>query len=453
MKRVVTALTIGVVALLLPACAAANDVDDAAAIAAANEAATSRAAADAAAAAKHPMPAWLAAGLKAATEVIAASKAGQLATTERDDNALPDKKSFSDILMAAGFGKKAAECVYDKLASSPDRAKLAPALTTVATAIESQIPTSAGGGTGGSSAALLTGLTASDLTSVAGLDRDALKNFVTDITPCLDVETLLSLYGTLGGAGGALGAPGTLGGIGSVTGIAGLLALLVGGGVGGTGSGGAGAGAVGAAAAAGGAQGLPAGAQGLLAAVIGLLATPEGQSQVLAELKSLDPKSADVTNLSPENLPLVLAAFLLGLTPGQRGQLEDVSGVNFASLGLGADPNKLSDEQLGSLLLVSIPFIAAGLSATAGKPPRGADPEKIYVPPGADLSGINPLNFYPKDNFITALTNQGLPAVFGGCLYEKWRSVDPLLVGAGFSGGTSLGIGQLVLGMLSCLGG
>lgn len=455
-KRVVAAVVVGVIALSLPACAASSDVDDTAAISAANSASAAAATADAAAAAKHPMPGWLAAGLKAATERIAASKAGQLATTETpDSNALPDKKAFSDILIAAGFGKQAADCVYNKLESSPDRAKLSPAITTVATALESQIPTaSSPGGVSGSSAALVAGLSASELTSVAGLDSKVLNTFVTAITPCLDVDTILSLYGTLGGAGGAggkAGAAGALGGIGSATGVAGLLALLVGGG-GAGGAGGTGTG-TGAAAAAGGAQNLPAGAQGLLAALIALVGTPEGQAAVASQLNGLDPSKADVTNLSAENMPLVLAAFLLGLTPGQRGELENVSGVNFAALGLLADPNKLTDEQLGSLMLVSIPFIAAGLSATAGAPPRGADPEKIYVPPGADLSGINPLNFYPKDNFVGAIASEGLSKAFAGCLYEKWRSVDPLLIGAGFSGGSSLGVGQLVLGLLSCTSG
>ena len=453
-KRVVTAVVVGVVALALPSCAASNDVDDVAAISAANNAAASQAAADAAAAAKHPMPGWLAAGLKAATDRIAASKAGQLATTETGDaNALPDKKSFSDILTASGFGQKAADCVYDKLASSPDRSKLSPAITTVASALKTQIPTaSSPGGVTGSSTALLSGLSASGLTSIAGLDSDVLNKFVTAITPCLDVETLLSLYGTLGGAGGGGGAAGALGGIGSATGAAGILALLVGAGSGAGGTGATG-GAGSAQAAAAGAQSLPPGAQGLVASLAALVSTPEGQAAVASKLNELDPSKANVTNLSSDNLPLVVAAFLTGLTPAQHAELENVSGVNFASLGLLADPAKMTDEQKGAALLVSIPFIAAGLSATAGAAPAGADPAKIYVPPGADLSGINPLNFYPKDNFIGALANNGLSAAFGGCLYEKWRAVDPLLIGAGFSGGTSLGVAQLVLGLLSCTAG
>ena len=115
------------------------------------------------------------------------------------------------------------------------------------------------------------------------------------------------------------------------------------------------------------------------------------------------------------------------------------------------DTSKLTSEQVGSLLLLLLPYISAGISPVNGTPPPGVDPGKIYVPPGVDLSNINPINFLSKPDFILGLNRQGVGTPLAGCLYEKLRLVDPQLIAIAFAGTDLTAVSQISLAVLGCV--
>jgi hypothetical protein len=146
----------------------------------------------------------------------------------------------------------------------------------------------------------------------------------------------------------------------------------------------------------------------------------------------------------------VLFAVAAGLTEGQRQQLVRVANVNLSKLDLQIDPDKLDTEQGGALLVLLLPFISAGVAPPPGGPPVGSDPGSVYIPPGTDLSSINPLYFVQRENLINGLMADGVNESVAGCLYDKLRTIDPRLLGLLFTGTLSGGASQALLTIVGC---
>ena len=140
-----------------------------------------------------------------------------------------------------------------------------------------------------------------------------------------------------------------------------------------------------------------------------------------------------------------------GLTENQRQQLIRVANVNLSKIHLAVDPAKVSTQQGGALLLLLLPFISAQAAPNAGGPPPGSDPNQVYVPPGTDLSAINPLNFVSRENFVAGLAAQGIVPGVANCVYDKLRTIDPRLIGLSFTGGSLQGGSQVLLAAAGCV--
>jgi hypothetical protein len=252
------------------------------------------------------------------------------------------------------------------------------------------------------------------------------------LAPCLDTNMLLTVLAAVSGGGGTSG---------------GINALLA---------------SVASSAAAGGLPGVDAAS---LARTAGVNLTPSqiaaltnaiaaAQAAGAVDTSKIDFSKLDVTKLSKEQVITLLAALLKGLTPAQAAQLNAVAAVDLKALNLDIDPASLNSQQAGALFVLLLPFISAGVAAPSNTPPPGGDPGQIYIPPGTDLSSINPLNFVTRDNLIKGLGDQyGIAPAQAGCIYDRVRLIDPRLIGEAYLGRSEQGAAQLVLAFVSCVAG
>ena len=355
--------------------------------------------------------------------------------TSASRTGLPDRDSVVGALVASGVPEEQATCIYNGLATNADVASDAAAILGGLAGLGS---TSASGGGGATP-----GATASSLATLASLEPESSTRILVAIAPCLDPSTLSALL--VGGR--------PAGGIGAGAGPMSLDALLanltpeqlsmlqeldpaaV-------------AATVGGALSAGELKQL----QDALAQVQALGAGGQGALGTLAQLNGLDLSKLDLSALPADQLPLLLYAIIAGLNAEQQRQLQTVAGFNFDKLDLNIDPEKLTPEQIGTLLLILGPALAASISPRGGTPPPGVDPSQVYIPPGIDLSLINPLVFLNRDDAIAEFVRQGLSATAGACFIDSYARLPPATLLAFFSSDPNpVAISQFLLTSLNCL--
>jgi hypothetical protein len=176
---------------------------------------------------------------------------------------------------------------------------------------------------------------------------------------------------------------------------------------------------------------------------------------VAGALGPVNPATFNLGNVDPAAISGSQAAGLLfalaaGLTENQRQQLVRLANVDLSKINLNIDPSKLTSQQAGGLILLLSPFLSATLSPTSAGPPGGANPGQVYIPPGTDLSAINPLNFVSRENLVAGLMQQGIEVNAANCMYDKLRTIDPRLIGLAFAGGGSDGSSQVLLSIIGC---
>jgi hypothetical protein len=324
---------------------------------------------------------------------------------------LPPEPEFTAALGSLGLDPTSASCIYNGIVGTPLAETVGRLLTTATNPLAAATdPTAA---------------------SAAAVDEGTQRQLLVALAPCLDTNMLLTVLAAV--SGGGSGAAGSLNA---------LLASAVS-------SATAGA--------------LPNVDPAALARTAGVNLTPQ-QIQALAaavaaaqaanavDTSTIDFSKIDVTKLSKEQIVTLLAALLKGLTPEQAAQLNALAAVDIKQLNLNIDPASLSNQQAGALFVLLLPFISAGVAPPANQPPTGGSPGQIYIPPGTDLSAINPLNFVTRDNLIQGLGDQyGIPPKQAGCLYDRLRLIDPRLIGEAYLGRSEQGAAQLALAFVTCV--
>jgi hypothetical protein len=342
-------------------------------------------------------------------------------TATADKTKLPPKGEFLTLMAAAGINQRSANCIYESISQNADVSKS----TAVLINALAEAPA--------------TGRSEASTNVVDKLDQGQIQQFLVAVAPCMDSQTLLALLAVLGGR--------STGGLGNIDSrLAGLTPAEIA-----------------AIAAAAGPNPTPEGIATAAAAVGVSLTAPQLaalEAALLAgggaALNILNPHNQDLSNLDPNKLgPAGVASLLFavsaGLTETQRQQLLHVANLDLSKLHLQVDANKVTTPQGGALLLLLLPFISAQVAPPAGAPPPGSDPNQIYVPPGTDLSAINPLNFVNRENFVAGLAGQGIIPGVANCLYDKLRTIDPRLIGLSFTGGSLTGGSQVLLAAASCV--
>lgn len=361
------------------------------------------------------VPHWIREGVRLAS----AEKAGRApATTDRegrDDDTptttapsgLPSREVVVASLTAAGLSAEQAECVYDHVVADP---LVSSEVTAFVTALSTP------GGTGGATGA------------VAGLSPEATTRLVTTVSPCLDQATLVALMAAGQGTGGNTQLQALLN---QAQGLD--LAAL--------------AGFDPAALAQALAGRLGADQVRRLQELLGGVGTP-GAGGALA---AIDVEGLDISRLTPEETPLLILALLRGLTPAQQMQLLSLTRVDLGDLDLQINPDTLTPEEVGRLLLALSPVLAGTISPT---PPDGHDPGQVYVPPGADLSNINPLIFLNRADVIAALQRQGFAPSVAACLFDSLSRLPPTTIAALFTSDAQQSSAALVaLTAVRCIAG
>lgn len=357
-------------------------------------------------------PAWV-------TEGLALARASSARAAERAElPPLPDPEpaagstlmpmpQFVAALGALGLDATAATCIYNGIVGTP----LADTVGKLLAAAGDPV------------AAATTG----------AIDEGSQRQMLVALAPCLDTNTLLTVLAAVTGIGGSKPS-----GDGSINALVGAVAgrLATGGGVSGDPA---------ALARQAGVNLTPAQIQALTAAIAAQGANPLDTSKI-------DFSKIDVTKLTRDQIVTLLVALLRGLTPEQQAQLGRLTAVDLQSLNLDVDTSKLSKQEAGALFVVLLPFISAGIAMPTNEPPPGVDPGQIYIPPGTDLSAINPLNFVTKANLIEGLgTQYGIPPAQAGCIYDRLRLIDPRLIGEAYLGRSEQGAAQVVLAFVSCV--
>jgi len=377
-------------------------------------------------------PAWFLAGMASARRDIAAREglvrpdlpAASAAPVAAAGNGLPPKAQFVAALTGLGIGETSAACMYDSV-STGAAAGDAAAIFKLLVAQSGQAGVAA---------------VADAATALQSLDQTSVTRFVVAVLPCIDTGTLTTL---LSAAGVASAGSGTAG-------LASVLAGLSGTNLSGVNLSGISQSALSQLASTAGASLSPT----QLSALATLLSNASSGTIGSVDLSKVDLSKLDLANLSATQSQLLLAVILRGLTTEQQDQLNTLGSVNLAKLGLKIDPAKVPRSQYGALALLLLPYLASAINIAPGAtPPAGADPGQIYVPPGLDLSQINPLLFASKDNVVNALQKQGLTPQFGGCLYDRLSTLDPRFLGVALEGKNPTASGQLLLTIVSCVVG
>ncbi len=373
-------------------------------------------------------PAWVSEAFALArteasdVEPLTEGPVSSTSTTTPGGAGLPSKTQFVSALSAAGLDATAAGCIYDSISGTPLATTVANLFTSATNPLQAS-------------------------TLSTSLDQATQKQLLVALAPCLDTKTLLALLASLSGISPSSLVAAGLGGSSTATTIPNLSAIesLV-------------------ASVAKQSSGIPAGLDAIaLAKAAGINLTPAQLAELPSliataeQLESSDSSAIDFTKinfsqLSQQQILDLFTALVKGLTPAQLGQLDQVAGIDLQNLNINIDPANLTHDQIGSLFAILLPFIAAGIEAPTGQPPAGIDPSQIYIPPGTDLSAINPLNFIPETDVVAGLVKQGLSPGMSACLYERVRLIDPRLLGAAYQGSNLTGAGELLLSVLSCLG-
>jgi len=367
-------------------------------------------------------PEWYLAGVELARADILAARPLERApltappTTVVGDG-VPSRDELLASLAAIGIEGDVAACIAGNL-STPEVAKDGQALLSLV---------------GASGATPDPTASAEALSAVQELDEGTTRRLIVALSPCLDTTTLLTL---LAGSGGLSGA----GGLSALNG-GGLASLL-----GSTSVSGLNANQL---AGAAGANLSPSQLAALTAFLAGI---SQGRLGGL-DVNAFDISKLDLANLSPEQLILLLAALARGLSPEQSTQLTSLAGVDLGRLGLNIDTSKLTTQQAGALLVLFLPFFGSGLQPAGQTPPPGGDPNQLFVPPGLDLSNINPLLFVPRENLILGLNQSGVSTPVAGCLYDRLRVINPQLIALAFAGTNLTATGQILLATFQCLVG
>jgi hypothetical protein len=342
-------------------------------------------------------------------------------TTAAPVDGLPPKDQFVAALSATGLDPTAAGCIYDSIEGTPLAATTGKLLASASDPLQAAVANN------------------------NGIDEATQKQLLVALAPCLDTKTLLSVLGSVSGAsgtatGGTGATPSTT--LPNINAMQTLLASVIK--QAGTLSSSVNASSL---AKAAGANLTPAQIQALQNAIAA------AQNLQTTDTSQIDLSKLDVSKLNQEQLVDLISVLIKGLTPAQLAQLNQVAAVDLQDLNLNIDVSKLSHDELGSLFVVLLPFIAAGISAPGGQAPSGVQPGQIYIPPGTDLSDINPLNFVPQETVVAGLEKQyGLSAGVSTCLYQKVKQIDPRLLGAAYQGTNLTGAAQLLLSVLSCVG-
>ncbi len=376
------------------------------------------------AAKKVTMPGWVTTGFELAEREINKRRPLTRPETspefrvddESETTGLPSKTEFVALLQAAGLDAKSAECVYTNVSTGPV-AQVAATLIGSLTGSAATLGSIAGG------------------SPLAGLDQAEIQQFLVAIAPCIPAETMVAL---LAAAGGSTGTP-SLDSLASLAGLSpSTLAALV--------------------AAIGSSPGNVDIAA--LAKIAGVTLTPEQAGALQAILSGTipgvaDPSKIDFANLDPatlgpEGVTQLLFGLAAGLTESQRQQLVRVANVNLSKLDLELDPSTIGTDQAGALLVLLLPFLSASFAPPAGGAPVGSDPGSIYVPPGTDLSTVNPLYFVQRENLVAGLMGEGVNENAAGCLYDKLRTIQPAVLGQLFSGNWSGGGSEALLAVVGC---
>jgi hypothetical protein len=371
---------------------------------------------------KAKVPHWVIAGFAAADRELALrtplEKPDLSATSNK--NKLPSRPEFIALMMAAGINKQSSACIYDNISSSPSASQSTAQLLNAITEAPKNGRTVAGGDVLGQ------------------LDQGKIQQFLVAIAPCMDGPTLIALLLTLGGKD-------TAGANGLDSRLAGLTYAQI----------------AAVAAAAGPHPSLEGLETAATAVGVGLTSPQIAMLEsVLAgaggALNALNPKNTDLTKvdttkLGPEGVAQLLFAVAAGLTDSQRQQLIRVANVNLSKLHVNVDPNKITTQQGGALLVLLLPFLSANVAPSQGGPPPGSDPSQIYIPPGTDLSQINPLNFASREDVVAGLGAQGVLPSVANCLYDKLRAIDPRLIGLSITGNNLQGGSEILLAAVGCI--
>jgi hypothetical protein len=342
-----------------------------------------------------------------------------------DASELPPRSEFVSALAAAGLGQASAGCLYDNLTTGEvvDDANAVFALLTGGSS-----PTSA----------------ISAMSALRDMDAGTSKRLVVALSPCLDTATLLGLLARTGSVDPSQLIEG-LGGAGAAAALPALVAALPNADLSAAGIDPA------VLAALSGGQLPPQQLEALKGLIAAAVANTAGAVLPKVDLAALDLSKIDLAKLTSEQVVALLASIAQGLSPSQQQQLSTLANVDLQRLNLDIDASQLTQEQMGALLVLVLPYISASFAPPDGKPPAGQDPGQIYVPPDLDLSHINPLYFVPRENVILGLGREGVAPAVAGCLYDKLRLIDPQLIGLAFTGEDTTAAGQVLLSIFSCV--
>jgi hypothetical protein len=322
---------------------------------------------------------------------------------------LPPEAEFTAALGTLGLDAASAACVYNGIVGTPLAETVGRLLTSATNPI-----------------AAVTDPATADAASVSEATQ---RQLLVALAPCLDTNMLLTVLAAVTGTGPS--------GAGSINA---LLASVVSSATG----------------------PLPKLDASALAKTAGINLTPAqitaltnaiaaAQAAATVDTSNIDFSKLDVSKLSKEQVITLLAALLKGLTPAQAAQLNALTAIDLKSLNLDIEPGSLSNQQAGALFVLLLPFISAGVAAPTGPPP-GFDPGQIYIPPGTDLSSINPLNFITRDNMIESLGKEyGIAPAQAGCIYDRVRVIDPRLLGEAYLGRSEQGAAQLAFALIGCV--
>lgn len=346
-------------------------------------------------------------------------------TNAAEPDTLPPKDVVVAALAGAGLTAQQAGCIYDGVSSNPQTARdVAAVLKGLAGAASAQHP-------GGTAAAF----DPAALPGLANLTPESTNRLILAIAPCIDQATLISLLAAGQGVGAGGGGPDAVAALlGSAQGLdlrklAGLdpdaIAKAV-------------AGALG--------SEQVKQVQQLLAAV------GSGKALLDNPLAGLDLSKLDLSKITQEQMPLLILGLLKGLDDEQQSQLRKLAEVKLDELNIKVDPDQLKPDEIGALLLILSPLLAGAIKTTPVKPPPGADPNQVYIPPGADLSNMNPLIFLNRADVLAQFEKQGINTKVAGCIFDGMSDLAPSTIAAFFSEQASAGAaGAVILVAVSCL--